>query len=882
MKAATEARLPTGTVTFLFSDIEGSTRLLAALGDRYPPLLDAHSEIVRGAIGAHEGTVVSTEGDSFFAVFPSAQGAVRAAANIQRGLAEHPWPPGSELSVRIGIHTGEGRLGADNYVGMDVHRASRIAAAAHGGQTIISATTQALVGAELEDDLSLADLGPHRLKDLPSLDRLWQLDVDGLPHDFPALRSLDARPNNLPEVATPLIGRGSELRILADLLQRRPLLTITGPGGAGKTRLALAAGRQALPGFADGVFIVPLEEARDRPSVVSAIAVALGVREKPDRDLEEGVLQFVRERELLLILDNFEQVISAAPLVSEMLTRSSGLRVVVTSREVLHLSAEQTYDVPPLALPDPAEGRLPDLDALSQYEAVALFIERAQAVKPDFALTAENASAVAQICARLDGLPLAIELAAARLKLLTPAQVLERLDHRLSLLSTGAADLPERQRTLRGAIEWSFELLDERERRLLERLAVFAGGWTLDAAEAVARPTAELGIDLLEGLSSLADKSLVRVVEDEAEPRLDMLQVLREFALEKLEARGEAQAIRRRHAEHVMAFAERVGPELVGFEMRDWNLRLRRDGENLRSALRWALDTGELDIGLRTASAIWRYWHYWGVPREGRDWVQALLDKPGAPPELASRAKGLAALASLTYWLGDMSRADDLYAQALDIYRQLGDEARVTETIDAMCWTAVGQGDFEAAMARVQEAMERYRSLGDRAGVARMNAWLKTGGFFAGFGVPADEALAASHEVVVTEREQGNAWNMINAQGEIAGVYRRLGDIPRALAAFRATAELYVGLGYLGMLPWLKFLASMEISRGDANRAATLAAIAQRAVEELGGELPEEITQVGNPLEDARGLLPEEAFVAAVAKGRAMGFDEAIAYALET
>jgi len=879
MQAAAEARLPTGTVTFLFSDIEGSTRLLTELGDRYPPILDTHSKIVRTAIGAHEGTVVSTEGDSFFAVFPSALGAVGAGADAQRELAQHEWPPGAEVSVRIGMHTGEGRLGGDNYVGLDVHRAARIAAAGHGGQTILSNATQALVGTELGGGLSLTDLGSHRLKDLPSSDHLWQLDVDGLPHQFPLIKSQDARPNNLPDSATPLIGRNDELKSVAELLGRRRLLTLTGPGGAGKTRLALAAGRQSLAEFADGVFFVPLEEARDRTAVVSAIAVALGTREKPDRDLEEGVLQFLRERQLLLILDNFEQVTSAAPLIGDMLAASAGLRIVVTSREILRLSTEQAYDVPPLALPAP--GDLPSLSAVSQYEAVALFIERAQAVKPEFRLTPENAPAVAAICARLDGLPLAIELAAARLRLLTPEQVLERLDQRLAILSGGALDLPQRQRTLRGAIEWSYELLNDAERRLFERLAVFAGGWTLNAAEEVCRPAAELGIDLLDGLSSLANKSLVRAEQDEGEPRFGMLQVIRDFAIEKLDAGGDELAIRRRHAEGVMALAERAGPELVSFEMRAWNNRLRRDSENLRSALRWALETGETEIGLRTASAIWRYWHYWGIPREGREWLEALIEQSGPSVESVTRARGLIAQGSIVYWLGDMSRADALYSEALGIYRELGDGARVTETIELMLWTDVGRGDFEGAMSRAHEAMERYRRDGDRAGVARVNAWLTAGSFLMGFGVPYEQALASTIEAVEAAREQGNAWNMVNSQGEIADIYRRIGEIPRAIKEFQITTELYYALGYVSMLPWLKLLARMELLRGNPLRAATLAATAQRAVEDLGGELPEEMTQVGNPLEDARGLLSEEAYAAARTKGRAMNFDEAVAYALE-
>ncbi len=879
MADATATRLPTGTVTFLFSDIEESTRLLTALGDRWPSILEVHSEILRNAIAAHDGTVVSTEGDSFFAVFPRAMEAVGAAAGIQRGLAAHQWPTGSEVSVRIGIHTGEGRLGTDNYVGLDVHRAARIAAAGHGGQVVLSATTQALIGPEPGAGLSLSDLGSHRLKDLPSLDRLWQLNVDGLPQTFPSLKSQDAHPNNLPVSATPLIGRRDELRTVADLLQRRRLLTVTGVGGAGKTRLALAAGRESLANFSDGVFFVPLEEAHDRSAVVSAVAAALGVREKPDRNLEDGVLRYLRDRELLLILDNFEQVMSAAPLINEMLSRSDTLRIIVTSREVLHLSNEQAYDVPPLELPDPAH--VSPLATLSQYESVALFVERGQAVRPEFILTAENSSAVAAICARLDGLPLAIELAAARLRLLTPQQILERLDDRLGLLATGATDLPERQRTLRGAVDWSYELLEDPERQLLQRLAVFAGGWTLEAAEVVCRPAAELGLDLLDGLSSLADKSLVRPADDETDARFGMLQLIREFALEKLDTGGEAEAVRRRHADYMMKFAERAGPEMVGFDMRTWNRRLKSDDENIRGALRWAIEAGDPEVGLRTASAIWRYWHYWGVLREGRDWLLALIDRIDASVVTQTRANGLSALASITYWLGDMSRSDELYAEALAIFRQVGDEAHVTEMIEARSWTAVGHGDYELAMERAAEALQRYGGAGDRAGIARLDFWIKSAAFFMNLGGTAEEALAVTRAAIDSARAQGNAWDMANSQGEMADIYRRMGDIPSAIREFNITAELYYALGYIGMLPWLKLLARLEVDRGNWERAATLAAVAKHAVEDLGGELPEEMIQVGDPLSDARVQLPAGAYERALERGRAMSFEAAVAFALE-
>src|SRR5918999_456834 len=525
------SRLPTGTVTFLSTDIEGSTRLLSALGDRYETVLDAHARILRQAIAAHGGTEVNTEGDAFFAVFPSAVEAVRAAADAQRALASEPWPDAAPVRVRMGLHTGEGRLGGDDYIGLDVHRAARIAAAGNGGQVLLSDATRALVDRDLPGGVALGDLAQHRLKDLPAPERIWQLEMDGLPRDFPALRSLDARPNNLPLSPTPLIGREQELRDLRDLLGRRRLVTLTGPGGTGKTRLALAAAQQLLTDFPGGAFFVGLEDARDRPTVAATIATSLGVRERLERDLEQGVKQYLRERELLLVLDNFEQVLPAAPLVAELLNGSPRLRIIVTSRASLHLSGEQDFEVPPLRLPDPRH--LPPLSAVSQFEAVALFIERASAAKADFAITNENAPAVAEICSRLDGLPLGIELAAARIRLLTPQAILDRLERRVPVLGTGGQDLPARQRTLRGAIDWSYELLDEPERRLFERLSVFAGGFTLGAAEEVCDPDAELGIGPLDGLASLVDKSLIHPVDGiDEEPRFAMLQVIREFASE--------------------------------------------------------------------------------------------------------------------------------------------------------------------------------------------------------------------------------------------------------------------------------------------------------------------------------------------------------------
>ena len=548
--------LPVGTVTFLFTDIEGSTRLVQELGDRFRPTLATHHSSLRRAIAAHAGAEVSTEGDAFFAVFPSPIGAVSAAVEAQRELAATPWPDGSSVLVRMGLHTGEGELGGDNYIGVDVHRAARIAAAGHGGQVLLSESTRALVASAVPPDVQLRDLGQHRLKDLPSAEQSDQLVVAGLPAEFPALRTLDTSLTNLVEAETPLIGRERELAELIGLLAAARLVTVTGPGGIGKTRLALALGGQTVGQFSDGVVLVPLETFTERSVVAVAIGQAVGARPAAERDPEDALLDQVATRQLLLILDNFEQLSGVAPLVARLLAAAARLRIVITSRVPLHLSGEQEYPVAPLAVPDPgADG---GLEALLRIEAVALFVERARRVRPDFQLTDENAGAVAAICRRLDGLPLAIELAAARVKVLAPAIMLDRLEHALSLLAGGSVDLPARQQTLRGAIDWSYELLSKDEQALFRRLTVFSGGWTVDAAQDVAMPGLELGTDILDGLIALVDQSLVRPTPEggAGEPRFEMLQLIREYGAERLAESDEAPIVGQRHAEWFVALVE--------------------------------------------------------------------------------------------------------------------------------------------------------------------------------------------------------------------------------------------------------------------------------------------------------------------------------------
>ena len=732
---------PSTTVTLLFTDIEGSTRLLQRAGDAYADLRAEHRRLLRTAFERHDGHEVDAEGDAFFVVFASANDAAAAAAEAQQELAQHVWPDNNEIRVRMGLHTGEPRLIEGGYVGLDVHRAARVMAAGHGGQVLVSQSTRPL----LDERFQLRDLGEHRLKDLSEPQRLYQLQVEGSAVEFPPLKTLENRPTNLPAQPTALIGREHELDQAHALATREDvrLLTLTGPGGTGKTRLALQVAADLIEQFANGVFFVSLAPIRDPDLVVPTIAQTLGLREQPGEALEETLREFLRDKQMLLLLDNFEQIVAAAPLVAALLASAPRLSVLVTSRTPLHLSGERTYAIPPLALPDLQ--RLPDAGTLAQYESVSLFIERARAAVPDFAITDANAQAVAEICVHLDGLPLAIELAAPRVRALPPAALLRRLDQRLNLLTRGAQDLDERQRTLRATIGWSCELLSDEEKALFARLGVFVGGCRLEAAEALCDPAGGLDIDVLDGLSSLVEKSLLRQKADsDGEPRFWMLETIREYALESLAATSAAEEVRRRHALYFLSLAERADIESRTGDQSGGLARLDLEHANLRAAITWARETGEGELMLRLAMALWGFWATRGHVAEGRSALEEALTLNAERP-----ARALLGLCTLRLLGG---RSNELLAdakEALSACEQLGDEFSL-----AQAWNLLGrvQGSLIGEMTSAERAWRQALSYAERGNYAAEKAesigWLMISTIFGP--LPAEEGIERCKEFFET------------------------------------------------------------------------------------------------------------------------------------
>ena len=874
--------LPSGTLTFLFTDIEGSTKLLNALGtDRYHKVLEAHTQTLRAAFAA--GTEVRIEGDALFLVFDSAAAAIRATAAAQRALASTRFPHEAVVRVRMGMHTGQGtpasrEAGAD-YVGIDVHRAARITNIAHGGQVLLSGATAMLAGDDLGDGIALRDLGEHRLKDLAHPERVYQLVIAGLPSDFPPVRSLDRTPNNLPMQVTTFIGRAPEIRDGLRLLDNTRLLTLTGPGGTGKTRLSLQLAAEAATGFPDGAFWVSLAPISDPELVPSTIAHALGVHIGGKEDPLQRVLEHVRGKRMLLVLDNFEQILPAAPTVSALLGSGADLKVITSSRAPLRISGEQEFPVPPLELPDPE--RLPSLEVLAQSDAVKLFIERARAVKPDFMVTAENAAAVAEICYRLDGLPLALELAAARVKLLSPQAMLPRLKKGLDLLASSSPDRTDRQRTLRGAIAWSYDLLDDGLKRLFARSGVFVAGAMLEQLEAVCGPAGEIGGEVLDRLAELLDNSLTRQLEAAGEPRFRMLVTIRDFAMEKLDASDEAHAIRQRHLAAYLALAEQAGSHVQGNEQRRWLDLLEIEHDNMRAALEFAIGSAQVDDSSRLVFSLWRFWQVRGYLREGLAWAQRVLAL--APSDARQRLRALEAAGGLTYWMGDLELTERYYMETYQRAGALDDEAERAKAAYNLSFVyLLNESKHDRAKELLEEALTILRKRDDRAAIGRA-AWALGAVYGEGYERPREDYLRSrqlTQEALHQHRTLGNrfdiAWDL-HSTG-LAALH--LGDLEDAERDWREAVQMFVEAGdSSGIVLLLSDFGELARARGQTERQDTLVgawtALSTRTgvgLATLWGTTEGRVLAADIPLERRPAL----------ERGLAMKTDEAISYALAT
>ncbi|MGD0852236.1 MAG: tetratricopeptide repeat protein [Acidimicrobiales bacterium] len=804
--------LPTGTVTLMFSDIEGSTKLLNRLGDQYAKTLFGQRDLVREAIAANDGLEMGTEGDSFYVVFESAIKAVQCCVGAQRSLSTHPWPEDVAVRVRMGLHSGEPTSYENQYVGLDVHRAARIAAAAHGGQVVLSEATRHLVELQLPVDVSVTDLGFHRLKDLEVLEHIYQLKAAGLEERFPPLKSLGAE-TNLPSRATPLVGRSSDVDQLCTTVQAPGvrLVTLTGPGGVGKTQLALAAAASLRNAFPDGVYFVSLSGVQDDEAMWSTIADSINVA--GEATPASTVLAHVADRRALLVLDNLEQIHSAPAVVSTLLDAGPGLVVVATSRGPLHLMGEHERTVSPLDFPKGA-----DLDAVAACSAVRLFVQQARMVRPNFTLDANNAADVASICRSVDGLPLAIELAAARVRLLTPKALLARLANSLEL-AAGDVGRPTRQQTVRATIEWSYQLLSIGTAQILRRMGVFGGGCDLEAFAAVA--IRDDDIDALQVAQELLDVSLITVGEDvDGNPRIGTLETIHQYALERLSEEGELDDTRLQHAIHFEHVAEEAAEQLRGPGQLAALDRLEAELDNMRAALEWSLTHEEgFDVGQRLVEQLAYFWYRHGYATEGRQWLLRALEMTA--DEAGSR------LANIAHWLGVLMQQQGeteeslaFFERSLAIAREVGDVDRQARELNSLGITYDALGDLQRARSLLEESANTARSIGDPS---RLAAALTNLGHIESYSGNHARSLEILEEALRLDQETGDMLGIALDQQSLAAANLRLGRTERADELLRSMLDYLARSGDAQFFATtLELAACISTDLGDGERAARL------------------------------------------------------------
>jgi predicted ATPase/class 3 adenylate cyclase len=928
---------PTGTVAFLFTDIEGSTGLARSLGDAYEPLLERHRSIVRDALRPHAGFEVGTEGDSFFVAFGSPLHAVGAAAYAQRALTAADWPANADVRVRMGLHLGEAKRRGGDYVGLEVHRAARIAAAGHGGQVLLSAAMAAVVGDRLPAELGLRDLGEYRLKDFDTPAHLYQLVGSGLRAEFPVLRSVGRELTNLRPELTSFVGREPELAELAKLMDAHRLVTLIGVGGTGKTRLMRQVATNLLGRRDDGAWLVELAAVASPDLVTREAARMLGVPDEPGRPVLDTLVDFLRSKSLLLLLDNCEHVIgAAADLVVTLLASCPALVVLATSREALGVDGERVFQVPSLTVPRPigaddeheeGAGAWQDLAAV---DAVRLFVDRASAAQSSFSLTPSNAAAVVEICRRLDGIPLAIELAAARITHLSPEEIAQGLGDRFRLLTGGRRGAVPRQQTLQALIDWSWDLLAEPERSLLRRLSVFAGGCTLEAA-AVITAVEEGDVDrgtTLDGLGRLIDRSLV-VVDQSGPTRYRMLETIRQYAGERLASAGEVQAMRTRHLAFFLDLALQAEAALRGPEMVPWLRRLDADVDNLRAALEWSFEA-DPDAALRLTVAMMGYWRsrsygFEAVERFGQAAKLALRLHPVSPSSardemiLVSRVLAAAGYASALW--ADARGGHAWAEQAVALARRAEDGEALTEALGALGMTSVFSGRREGLRDVLGELIELAESRGDwwtltmiqtsaaysavgDGDIAAADAWLRkateaadrSGNPFAiafvagvrgevsGISGQMVEARESLGRAIAAWEEMGDRRFALVARSDLAHALRRGGANEEADALYRQTLHGWQHAGNRGAIAnQLESLSFLAITKGDHSRAARLFGAAE-AIRELTGSamVAHERAEYEVALGKLRQSLDKPALDAAWAAGGRLTTDEAVDFALAT